>query len=392
MNRTLISLTFALLAPLALLSLVACGGPDEPPAEVQQEAEPVAVTVQTAAYGSVGDEMIATGGVEASRRAMPGTKIMGRVDRVPVEEGQRVGSGALLAALERRDLEAAVRQAEAAVASAEAQLANAKAQYARIQELEAKGSATRKNLEDATSAFQMSEAGVAQAEANLEAARVTLTYAVVRSPFDGWVVTKRVEGGDMVQPGAPLFVVEDLDPVKVVAQIPETEVSRFAPGDQVTVEVASVGAHTVGEIARLVPSGDPRSRTFQVDILLDNPDGVLKSGMFARVVLAEKGTRKGLFVPLSAVVSRGQLSGLFVVDESGDSARARLRWVRLGGERGDAVEVISGLAEGERYVLDPPTGLVDGTPLSPRPAPSWTPADAPSESETMDDPATEAMR
>lgn len=384
MNRTILSLTLVLLASLAPL---ACGSSEEPQAEAAQEVAPVAVTVQTASYGPVGSRMVATGGVHASRQAKPGTKIMGRVDRVPVEEGQKVRSGALLAALESRDLKAAVRQAEAAVASAEAQLANAKAQYARIQELEAKGSATRKNLEDARSAFQMSEAGLAQAKANLESVRVTLTYAEVRSPFDGWVVSKRVEGGDMVQPGAPLFVVEDLDPVKVVAEIPETEVSNLAPGDLVTVEVAAVGAKTEGEIARLVPAGDPRSRTFQVDILLDNPDGVLKSGMFARVILAEQGARNALFVPSTAIVSRGQLDGLFVVEE-GEPVRARLRWVRLGGERGETVEVISGLSEGERYVLDPPKGLVDGTPLTPRQAP----ATMPSENEPADDPTTEATR
>lgn len=355
----------------AALGPVACGGggPETPEADARTQGEPLTVAVETAAYRSVGARSVVTGAVEPSRRTMPGSKIMGRVARVPVEEGELVRAGDLLAALESRDLQAAVRQAEAGVAAAEARLANAEAQYERITRLQAKGSATDKSLEDATSGFRTAEAGLAQAEASLEAARVTLGYAEIRAPFDGWVVDKRAEAGTMVQPGAPLFTIEDLDPVKVIAEVPETQVSGRAPGDPVTVEVPSVGYRAEGEIVRLVPAGDPRSRTFRVEIGQPNPEGVLKSGLFARVTLDEEGERTALLVPVTALVSRGQLDGVFIAEEAradGDAAApsvARLRWVRLGDRRGDRVEVISGLEEGERYLTDPPTGLVDGAPL-----------------------------
>lgn len=364
-------LLLVLLVLPALLGLIACGGgSDEPATVAQAPAEPVAVATRAAAYRTLGADLVVTGTVDPVRRTSPGTKILGRVDRVPVHEGQKVAAGALLAQLESRDLQAALRQAEAGVSAAEAQLANATAQFERIKELEAKGSATRKNLEDATSGYQMAQAGLEQAHSNLEAAKVTLGYAQVRTPFAGWVVAKRIEEGDMVQPGAPLFTVEDLDPVKVIAEVPETTISALAPGGEAMVEVSAVDFHDRGTISRIVPAGDRMSRTFRVEILQPNPEGRLKSGMFARVSFTTGTERSALLVPVSALVTRGQLEGVFVAEPSAGDAPgpiARLRWVRTG-ERsnrgmGDEVEILSGLSEGETYVIDPPEGLVDGTPL-----------------------------
>jgi RND family efflux transporter MFP subunit len=353
-------------AVLLSAGLLACGG--EPAAEPDAAADiaPVAVTLEIAAYRPVAGEVVATGTVEPSRRVQPGSKILGRVDAVPVDEGQKVAAGELLARLESRDLQAALRQAEAGVAAALAQLDNARAQHERMTELHGRGSATRKNLEDATSAWRTAEAGVEQARANVSAVRVSLSYAEVRSPFEGWVVTKEIEEGDMVQPGRPLFTVEDLDPVKVVAEVPEAEVQGFSTGDRAQVEVAAVGHRSEGVLERIVPSGDRQSRTFRFEVVLPNPDGALKSGMFARVTLPRAATREVLLVPRSALVRRGQLVGVFVVaEDDGERPAARLRWVRTGAEVGDEVEVLSGLAPGERYVTAPPAGLEDGAEVAP---------------------------
>jgi RND family efflux transporter MFP subunit len=366
-NRRARGLAVALLAgALALAALAGCSGePETEPAAA--EAEPLPVSARTAAYDELARTVTATGTVEASRSVRPGTKILGRVDAVPVSEGQPVTAGQLLARLESRDLEAALHQAKAAVASAEAQLENARAQYERMQELAARGSATRKNLEDATAAFHVAGAGVEQARANVAAAEVTLGYAEVRSPFDGWLVEKGIEVGDMVQPGRPLFTVEDLDPVKVVADVPEADARGFAPGAAAVVEVPAAAVRAEAVVARIVPAADRGSRTFRFEISQPNPDGALKSGMFARVTLSRAGdaeaSRTALLVPRGAIVARGQLEGVFVVDEAGETPRARLRWVRLGEAHGDRVEVLSGLSAGERYVAEPPEGLVDGSPV-----------------------------
>ncbi|MEE8526193.1 MAG: efflux RND transporter periplasmic adaptor subunit [Thermoanaerobaculia bacterium] len=343
---------------LILLTVAACGR-DEGEVETA-EAAPVPVVTPTAAIETITVRIWATGSVQAIRRVEPGTKILGRIDRVLVREGDRVERGQLLARLESRDLQAAVAQAEAAVAMAAAELDNARVQHQRMSELHGRGSVTDKNLEDAVAGFKVSQAAHAQAEANLAAVRVPLSYAEISSPISGWVVAKHVEAGDMAAPGAPFFALEDLSTVKVEVQVPEADVVHLSAGDAATVEI--LGREIEAKIDRVVPAGDPKSRTFTVQLLLDNPGGTFKSGMFARVGFAGE-ERQALRVPTTAVVERGQLTGLFVVD--GD--RAALRWIKTGRRDGGRVEVLSGLGADERYVLEPPASLTDGATVEVRP-------------------------
>jgi RND family efflux transporter MFP subunit len=346
-----------LVVPALLLASGACGRPGEP---VESAApSPVSARTETASFEQVAQTVRTMGSVEPSVRVSPGTKILGRIERVEVEIGRRVARGQLLAALEMRDLQAAVEQARAAVAMAEAQLDNSRAQYARMQELHRRGSVTDKNLEDATSGFRVAEAALQQAQANLSAAEVTLDYAEIRSPIAGWVTAKRIEAGDMARPGEPLFVVEDLSRVEVVVSVPESQVAAIAPGDPARVILGVPETTRDAVVDSVNPSGDPTSRTFEVRLLLDNPDGRLKAGMFARAEF-EHGSRSGLFVSTDALVERGALRGLFVVDAEG---RGRLRWIRTGKTLDDRVEVLSGLQAGERYVVAPPLSFADGTPV-----------------------------
>ncbi len=347
----------AALLPLLALTAAGCGG--DGTAETTAagpEAATVRVETALAALAAVPAETWATGSVEPLRRVMPGTKIMGRVASVRVREGERVERGQTLARLESRDLEAAVAQAEAAVAMAAAQLENARAQYERMRDLHGRGSVTDKNLEDATAGHRVAEAGLAQAEANLAAARVQLGYAEIRSPIAGWVTARHVEAGDVAAPGAPFFTLEDLSRAKIEVEVPESDLAGIEAGTSARVEI--LGRERQAAVDRVVPAGDPRSRTFTVQILLENPDGELKSGLFARVGFAG-GERRALLVPADSVVTRGQLQGLFVVD----GERARLRWVRTREATGDRLEILSGLEAGERFVLRPPVELTDGAPV-----------------------------
>jgi RND family efflux transporter MFP subunit len=343
---------------LATALVVGCGG-GRHDADSAATAEPVEVDTRVAALEEVPVTVEATGSIEPRVRVSPGTKVLGRIAEVACEEGQHVRAGDVLVRLEKRDLEAAVNQARAAVTMAEAQLENARAQHDRIVALHAKGSVTDKNLEDASAAYRVAEAAVEQATANLAAAQVMLGYAEIRSPVSGWVVAKMAEAGDMASPGAPLVTVEDLSRVKVVVEVPESDVVGLAPGDPATVTIDVAGRSQDAEVARVVPAGDPRSRTYRVELLLDNPEGRLKSGMFARAGF-RRGSREAVVVPGTAVLERGQLRGLFVVDSDG---RARLRWIRLRGAPADRFEVLSGLEPGERYLVAPPSSFADGTPV-----------------------------
>lgn len=343
----------------AALAAVAWGcGSAELPAG---SAPPAAVEAETAvaAVGPVAQVTRLTGSIEPWARTSPGTKIMGRIQEVRAREGDRVEKGGLLARLESRDLEAGLEQARAGVAMAEANLENASAQFERITQLHERGSVTDKNLEDATAFFHSAEAGVRQARANQAAAEVMLGYAEIRSPIAGYVTARRAEPGDMAAPGMPLFSVDDLAKVKVIVRVPEGIVPSLAEGGEATIEIDALAEEFAARIDRVIPSGDPRSRTFDVRFVLDNPGGRLKGGMFARARF-ERGTSPAMRIPEGAVVVRGQLQGVFVVGEDGV---ARLRWVRLGRAEEGQVEVLSGIEAGERYLPAPPPGLADGTPI-----------------------------
>lgn len=350
---------FGLVTALTI-GAMGCGG--RPETARLDERAAVTAEVATAAFAEVPGETVATGAVEPVSQVFPGTKLMGRVEQVLVREGDQVTKGQLLARLDSRDLEAAVAQAKAAVMMAEATLTNAEAQFKRISGLHAKGSVTEKNLEDATAHYRITEAGLEQARANQKAAEVMLAYTAIHAPVSGYLTSKRTEAGDMAAPGMPLFTIDDLSQVKVNVKVPESEIGGITAGSPARVSIEATG-ETVGAVVdRIVPAADPGSRTFEVKLKLDNPGGKMKSGMFARVVFS-KGKRQALLVPASAIVHRGQLTGLYVLDQEG---KARLRWVREGREENGKREILSGLQPGEKFLTTPPPALQDGTPVQAR--------------------------
>ncbi len=348
----------------AAVAAYGCGGTHEPAETGNGATATVEAEVAVAETGPVTSRFEVTGSAEAWRKVGPGTKLPGRIAEVPVREGDRVRKGQVLARLDSRDLEAAVAQARAAVAMAEANHENARVHHERLLDLHSRGSVTDKNLEDGTAGARVAAAAVDQARANLSVAEVNLDYAVVRSPIAGWVTARLVEAGNMAAPGAPMFQVEDLSRIKVTMQVPEGDVVGIAAGDPVEIRIDVLDRDLEATVDRVVPTGDPASRTYQVQVVVDNGSGEIKSGMFVRTKFRGE-SRDALLIPATAIVNRGQLTGLFIVGENG---LARLRWVRAGrlDAGGGSVEILSGLSDGERYVPLPPPGLVDGARVQER--------------------------
>ena len=320
----------------------------------------IPVWVETAAEIPWAEEIPVTAGLMPLRRASPGTVLMGRVEEVLRHEGDRVRAGEVLARVESRDVAARLAQAEAGVAAARAQEENARLAKERMERLQARQAASRKNVEDAVTGYEAAAAGLRAAEEGVKAARVAYGNSEVKAPFAGVVAEKRVEVGDTAAPGMPLFVVEDTSKMKVEASVPESSIAGLAAGRPVQVMVEAAGEGTrQGVLSEILPAGDPRSRTFTVRVVLDNSDGALRSGMFARLII-EKGDRKALVVSESSLVRRGPLTGVFVVDEG---SVARLRWITAGETRDGKIEVLTGLKAEERIVLSPPPAIADGAKI-----------------------------
>jgi RND family efflux transporter MFP subunit len=349
----------------ALFLIAACGSRDEAGSPAIQGAPgtiTAAVTEVRSAQFPVVVEV--TGQVAAASQATLSAKVQGTVQELRVREGETVRKGQTLVVLDSRDL-------RANLARAEAEYDNARTHLARMRRLYQEESVAKQELDNATRAYKVAEAGRRAAEAHL-------SYTVIKAPFDGVVTEKHIEVGELAVPGRPVLKLEDPRRLRLEATVSEGDVRAVAVGDKITVVVDALGDQPLtGTVAQVLPAGDPATHTFVVKVDLPPTPG-LKSGMFGRMRL-DRGVSQTLAVPEAAVIERGQLTGVYVV---GDDQVAHLRWVKvgrraparaqggspapgaLGAGNGADVEVLSGLNAGERILADAKPG-VDGARVEP---------------------------
>jgi RND family efflux transporter MFP subunit len=336
-----------------VVAFAGCGGGGR---EEAASGTPIPVQTVAVAEQAVPALVTAVGTTVAFQTASVGSKLMSRVTEAPAREGDRVRKGDVLVRLDSQDLSARRRQAEAGLEEARSALENAALTLRRIQALYDQKATPKRNLDDARTGHARAQAAARAAEAGLKEVDATLAYSAVRAPFDGVVVKKRVEAGDVAAPGAPLLVVEDPGRMKVVARVSEGEAEALCAGGAAFVEIEAAGQRRLPcTVARIVPAADPASRTFDVEVVLDNADGRLRSGQFARLLI-ESGERRAVLVPKAGLVRQGQLEGVYVAE----GGVARLRWVRVGRDHGDRAEVLSGLSGGERVIVTGLDRLRDG--------------------------------
>ena len=181
--------------------------------------------------------------------------------------------------------------------------------------------------------------------------------ASVTAPFDGQVTAKWADTGALAAPGTPLLTLERAGGYRVDLMVPETHVEHVREGQSVKVRVPAAGAGPIaGTVEAVVPAVDPGSRSFVVQVGITASEG-LQSGMFARADLPI-GEAPMMRIPATAIVRKGQLTGVFIIDND-DIARFRL--IRTGRPYGDQVEVISGIKDGTHLVAAPPVQLKNGS-------------------------------
>lgn len=324
-SQKLAALALALAVPLAARA----EGATPPPARVH------AVQLGTAAGGA-----LVPASVVAVRRATIATRVAATVRAVNVREGEHVREGQLLASLSNDDV-------RGALGAAETSLAAAAAHERRIRDLAAVRAATPSELE-------MAGAQRAQAEAAVAAARATLAYTQVRAPFDGKVQARRVEPGDLVGPGQPMLELEG-KALELVASLSEPEARGVAVG--ATLRFQAGGTRGEAVVTSLAPGGDPLSHRRGLRAEVRRLEGELRSGDFARLRLPQAAAAGAgtTWLPRSALVERGDLTGVFVAS----GGRAELRWISLGEQAGEVFAVRAGLAPGD-VVVDAPGPLRDG--------------------------------
>lgn len=289
----------------------------------------------------------ATGTVEAVHEIALASRILATVLEINAVAGQRVAAGDVVARLDDRDLQARRGQAEAALAAAESRLAKAKLDEERARTLRADGVISQEELDRATMALETARAELDRAHQALDEAKTVLDWTEIRAPVDGIVVEKYVEVGDTVRPGQVIATLYDPTRMQLVARVREALAQELVVGGEVAVTLDALGKTCSGSVSEVVPSSDPKSRTFTVKVTGPCPPGVF-SGMFGRIEVP-RGVRTPVVIPQSALVRIGQIHLVDVVADG----RLERRAVRLGEEFDDDVEVLAGVREGEILVDRP---------------------------------------
>lgn len=270
------------------------------------------------------------------------TRLMGAVTEVLVHEGDRVRAGQVLLRLDTRDLEARATQAQAGLAAAEAQADEAERYALRIRALYADSAAPKALLDGAEAGLARARAGVAAARgAGTELAAVT-RYGALRAPFAGVVTRRWADPGAFAAPGAPLITMEDATRLRITVTTTPVVAGALKRGDRVEARIEDLPA--VAEVEGVIPVQG--GGLYTVNAIVRAADGRFPSGGAATLLLPT-GTRRALFVPTAAIARQGDLTGVRVWT----GERSELRWVRLGAERGDLVEVLSGLQGDESVAL-----------------------------------------
>jgi RND family efflux transporter MFP subunit len=347
--------------PLALLLLaLACRRPTPPPSDTAQSAVvgPENVVAVTEERIDVGPML--SGALEARQRSVIVAEAAGSVEAAPVELGQNVKRGQLLARIEARALENAAQAARTGLEARRQSLELAQRQAERIGRLVQAGALAEHELELAQNEVTAQRAQLAQAEAALVGAQRQLSGAVVTSPINGVISQKSVHQGDVVSQGSPLFVIIDPSSMRLSASVPSESLGVLRVGAPVEFRVRGLGDQLfTGSIEHVGPAADPVTRQIPLLVSLPNPGGRLVAGLFAegRVVAEQK---TALVVP-SAALSRAGTTGASV--RRLKDGRVEVVPVEIGIEdpTRERVEITSGLAAGDQVLTGAARDLQEGT-------------------------------
>jgi RND family efflux transporter MFP subunit len=371
------------------LAMAGCGNSEPKQTAAAQIAAPVQVRTVEASRIGWPSTYEAVGTVRARTTAQVGAKVMSYVREVRVDAGDRVAANQLLIVLDARDLDAGFQRAEAAltearsgipeadsgIVAAKASLELAQVTFGRMKDLFEKKSISNQEFDEAHSKLRLAQANyqvavarreqlnarIQQAEQGRRAAEVTRGYSEIRAPFAGVVTEKRVNPGDIASPGTALVVIEQAGAYQLEVPVEEARLGAMRIGQAASVKLDAFDQTIPARVSEIVPAVDPGSRSFTAKLALP-ADSRLRSGLFGRARFVT-GEREAVVVPVQAVAESGQVRTVLVAENG--VARARL--VSLGEQRGDLVEVLSGVSAGDKVVAPRPANLLDGMRVEVRP-------------------------
>jgi RND family efflux transporter MFP subunit len=328
-----------------VLLLSACGSE---PAQPRGSVPPPPLETLTLVRESAPRERVWDGVVEAVHQATLSAQTGGRVLELPFDVNDYVAAGQVVVRFTDVEQQAGRRRAEAAQASAQAGFNEAEAEYARIAEVYERRLVSKSQLDQATARRDSARAQLEVARVALREAGEAVDYTVVRAPYAGILTQRHVEVGETVRPGQPLVSGLSLNRLRVNVDVPQSEVAAIREHGRAAV-LLDDGRRIEAEKLTIFPFADPATHSFKLRLDLPEAETGLQPGMIAKAAFV-LGQAERLFVPASALLTRSEVTAVYVV--AADN-RVSLRQVRPGHRYADRIEILAGLAEGERVVLDP---------------------------------------
>jgi RND family efflux transporter MFP subunit len=340
-NRSTIA---AILYTLGLFFLLIAA----PPAPVQAADRPMPVRVAPVQLQQVSEQVSLVGTTEPEDESTVAGEVAGIVDRFPVEEGDYVEKGALLARLRTTYIQLRLNEARAAREQTLANLNNAEKELQRVSKLRQTNAVAEKAYDEAMYSHQALSQGLLRHEAEIEQLRYELEQASIKAPFAGFVAREHTAVGQYLSAGGAVVDLIKLDPVLVTINVPERYILRVPVGAEARVVLPSITDQPYqAKVFAVLPRGNPSARTFPVRVRMENPEYRIKSGMEALVSFDLSGAGKALLVPKDAVVPAGETRKVFKVVDG----KVEPVMVKIVGYFDGNVAVEGPLNEGDQVVI-----------------------------------------
>ncbi len=354
-------LIVGIIAAVVLSAAVACKKPASKEAASAETFGAAPVKVFKVRRERITEKITYTGTLEALTKINITPEVGGKIARIHVREGDRVAQGQLLAELETESIRLQLRQAEAGVAVAEASHADALRNKERMDRLIKENAVSEMQREKIQLAYDAAAAQLEQARAGLNLARHALNVSIMKAPFAGVVASKNAEVGDVINPmmggysgASGVLTLMDYSKIKIAVAISSEDIGRIQKGQGAVLRVSSFpGLEFRGTVRIVNLTADPLNKKFGVEVVIDNPDAVLRPGTFGDLVFEVQSHENALVVPQKAILEN---TYVFIAE----GGKALKKNVALGLQNTTMIEVLDGLAEGALVVVEGNFGLEEG--------------------------------
>lgn len=300
--------------------------------------------------GSLRRVLPMSGALRALNQVSVKARVAGEVQQVLVREGEAVKQGQVLARIDPADFQARMEQSRGSLVAAQGQLDIARQTRDNNQMLLNRGFISRNAFDTATSQYDIAQANVVTARAVLEVSRKAMADTVVRAPMNGMVSTRSVQPGEKVAVDGKLLDVVDLSQMELEAPVPTNDILKVQTGQQVQVSVEGLPQPLVGKVVRINPATQSGSRSIMVYVRVDNPQGLLRAGMFADASLTLEQKDDVLSVPTTAILVEDGNAYVYAIEHGVVARKPVVTGLQGRDADGAAVEISRGLQAGAQVV------------------------------------------